>query len=111
MQNADYIQFGPELQIAKALIDECLVDWSSGINDNLKLIIDRAFQVNKEGKLNTGEILSLRRLNIKDEKWLRAMEAINNSIRVTLTRAYVRFYERKNIDAQWVAITLDIASV
>lgn len=111
VQNADYIQFGPELQIAKSLIDECLIDWSNGINDNLKMIIDRAFQVNKEGKLNTGEILSLRRLNITDEKWVRAMEAIGNSMRVTYTRAYVRFYERQNVDAQWHSISLDIASI
>lgn len=111
VQNADYIQFGPELQIAKSLIDECLTDWSNGINDNLKMIIDRAFQVNKEGKLNTGEILSLRRLNITDEKWKRAMDAIGNSMKVSYSRAYVRFYERKNVDAQWQAINLDIASL
>lgn len=111
VQNADYIQFGPELQIAKSLIDECLTDWSKDINDNLKIIIDRAFQVNKEGKLNTGEILSLRRLNITDEKWKRAMDAISDSMRVVYTRAYVRFYERQNVDSQWSAISLDIASV
>lgn len=110
-QNADYIQFGPSLQVAKTLIDECITEWSDGANSNLKLIVDKAFQVNKEGKLNTGEILGLRRLNIPDEKWKRAMEAINDSIKVVLTRAYVRFYERKDIEAPWQSISLDMASV
>lgn len=110
-QNADYIQFGPSLQVAKTLIDECITEWSDGANSNLKLIVDKAFQVNKEGKLNTGEILGLRRLNIPDEKWKRAMEAINDSIKVVLTRAYVRFYEREDADAPWSSISLDLASV
>lgn len=111
IQNADYIQFGPELQIAKDLVDECITQWSDGVNGNLKLIIDRAFQVDKEGKLNVGEILKLRRLNITDEKWKRAMDAIGDSIRVTMTRAYIRFYERPNVDGHWKSISLDIANI
>lgn len=109
IQNADYINFGPELHAAKSLIDECLTEWSNGVNANLKMIIDRAFQVNREGKLNTGEILSLRRLNIRDDKWLRAMEAIGDSMRVTYSRLYIRFYERESVNTDWKSVSLDIA--
>lgn len=111
LQNADYINFGPELHVAKSLIDECLTEWSHDVNANLKMIIDRAFQVNREGKLNTGEILSLRRLNIKDDKWQRAMDAIGDSMRVTYSRLYVRFYHRESTNDQWKAVSLDIASL
>jgi hypothetical protein len=111
IQNADYIQFGPELKIAKDLIDECITSWSDGINVNLKALVDRAFEVNKEGKLNTAEILGLRRLNITDPVWGRAMTAINDSMKVSFSRSYIRFYERRNLDAAWSAITLDLASI
>lgn len=111
VQVSDLIQFGPQLQIAKSLVDECIVDWSDGANANLKMIVDRAFQVNKEGKINTGEILSLRRLPIKDIKWLKAMEAISDSIRVTHTRSYVRFYERATTEKDWSSISLDMANI
>lgn len=70
------LTFGPELQIAKDLIDECVTEWSEGANANLRAIISDAFQVDKEGQLNTGRILSLRRVKIQDERWNRAMEAI-----------------------------------
>ncbi|MEN3964722.1 DUF3164 family protein, partial [Enterobacter hormaechei] len=56
------LTFGPELQIAKDLIDECVTEWSEGANANLRAIISDAFQVDKEGQLNTGRILSLRRV-------------------------------------------------
>lgn len=111
IQNSDYIQFGPELKIAKDLIDECITSWSSDINANLKVLIDRAFEVNKEGKLNTGEILGLRRLNISDPTWARAMTAINDSMKVSFSKAYIRFYARSNVNAGWQAITLDLASI
>ena len=52
------LTFGPELQIAKDLIDECVTEWSEGANANLRAIISDAFQVDKEGQLNTGRILS-----------------------------------------------------
>lgn len=65
------LTFGPELQIAKDLIDECVTEWSEGANANLRAIIGDAFQVDKEGQLNTGRILSLRRVKIQDERWNR----------------------------------------
>ncbi len=37
------LTFGPELQIAKDLIDECVTEWSEGANANLRAIISDAF--------------------------------------------------------------------
>lgn len=107
----DYIDFGAQLQIAKQLIDECIHDWSNGANVNLKSIVDHAFRVDKNNRLNTQAILGLRRLSITDDKWLKAMEAISNSIRVTSSKQYVRFYYRAHTGAEFTALTLDIAKV
>tara|TARA_A200000113_G_C8872019_1_gene357067 strand:+ start:4601 stop:5206 length:606 start_codon:yes stop_codon:yes gene_type:complete len=107
----DYIEFGAELQIAKQLIDQCIHEWSSEANENLKAMVNQAFRVDKNNKLNTQAILGLRRLNIQDSAWLRAMEAITNSIKVSKTKSYIRFYQRKSPDHKFEAITLDIAKV
>ncbi len=107
----DFIDFGAQLQVAKQLIDECINDWSSEANANLKAIVDQAFNVDKNNRFNTQAILGLRRLDIDDERWKRAMEAIGDSIRITSTKRYIRFYKRENIDAPWQAITLDLAKV
>lgn len=107
---ADHIDFGPELQVAKELVDECLREWASDANVNLRTIVERAFQVDKEGKINRAELLSLRRLNIDDERWKQAMQAIADSERIVGSKRYLRVYRRASADGEWVPVTLDIAA-
>ena len=109
-QMADTITFGEQLQAAKALIDECLRDWTEGARTEIQALIDQAFQVDKEGKISTTRILGLRRLDITDERWLKAMQAIGDSIQVTGTKSYVRVYQRQDSGA-YTAIPLDMAAV
>lgn len=110
VQVADQIEFGPELQAAKALIDECLAEWSSGSGPELQAIVNRAFSVDKQGQINRSELFMLLRVEIADERWQRAMQAIRDSMRVVGSRTYLRFYERDTHDGAWRAITVDIAS-
>lgn len=107
---ADQLSFGPELQSAKSLIDECVKDWSEGSNENIRAIVDDAFDIDREGDLNTGRILTLRRIKINDERWIQAMEAISDSIIVTDTTAYINFRERDD-DGKLQHITLDMAAL
>ncbi|MBG5922628.1 DUF3164 family protein [Providencia rettgeri] len=107
----DRIAFDERLQGAKTLIDECLKDWVQGAKPEIHSIIDQAFAVDKEGNINTGAVLSLRRLDIKDTRWISAMEAIGEAIQVVGSRQYVRIYERVGDSDQYAPISLDIAGV
>ncbi|WP_143413368.1 DUF3164 family protein, partial [Haemophilus aegyptius] len=69
----------------------------------------RAFNVDKEGNLNTSRILGLRRVDIQDERWQNAMQAISESVQVVSSKAYVRLYERVGETDQYVPIALDVA--
>ncbi len=110
VQVSDRITFGPELQIAKALIDECISAWSADANPHIRVIVQDAFRVDGEGRLNREAILSLRRLAIEDETWGRAMQALTDSIRVEGSSTYVRFYVRPTPADGWSGITIDLAS-
>ncbi|WP_175992239.1 DUF3164 family protein [Burkholderia vietnamiensis] len=110
-QIAEHIQFDERLQAAKELIDECLREWTKGSNDKVKVLINEAFQVDKEGNVNTGSILALRRLAIDDPKWTKAMQAIGDSIRVTGSKPYIRLYERVDDTDEYRAISLDLAAI
>lgn len=110
IQMADQLRFGPELHVAKDIIDECLKEWSANANQNLVAIIQDAFEVDREGKVNTGRILSLRKLKIDDERWTKAMQAIADSIIVSGTKAYVRFLV-KGEDGGMTSIPLDLAAL
>lgn len=110
VQVSETIEFGPELQAAKELIDECIATWSEGSNDNIKVLVNDAFRVNKDRNIDTGRVLGLRRLAITDEKWGQAMDAISDAVRVTGSRSYIRFYETDE-RGERQAIPLDLASV
>ena len=108
-QMADTIVFGEQLLAAKALIDECVHEWSANANDNVKVLVNHAFQTDKAGKINTARVLGLRRLDIKDAKWLLAMQAIADSMQTASTKPYIRFYKRNDATGEYVAISLDVA--
>ncbi|MEN8518122.1 DUF3164 family protein [Burkholderia sp. RS02] len=110
-QIAEHLQFDEGLQAAKELIDECLREWTEGRDDKVKMLINEAFQVDKEGNVNTGRILALRRLAIDDPKWTKAMRAIVDSIRVTGSKPYIRLYDRVPDTEEYRAISLDLASI
>jgi len=107
----DAVTFDERLQAAKALIDECVKAWSKGSNDNIKVLVNNAFQVDKQGSVNTGRILNLRTLKIDDEKWLRAMQAISDSMKVASTKPYIRFYELDAASGEYSPISLDVAAL
>ncbi|WP_311515315.1 DUF3164 family protein [Oligella urethralis] len=107
----DRIAFDERIQAAKALIDECLKDWTVGARTEISAIIDRAFEVDKEGQLNTGRILTLRRVNINDPRWVKAMQAIADSTQIVSSKSYIRVYERQGNTDEYIQLPLDIASV
>ncbi|MBP2233098.1 hypothetical protein J2847_006433 [Azospirillum agricola] len=107
---ADHLTFGPELQVAKQLIDECIGEWGKDANDNIRVLVDHAFRVDKEGQVSRESVFALRRVSIADARWARAMEAIADSIRVAGTKTYVRFYHRDTPESSWRSVTLDLAN-
>lgn len=107
---AEHLTFDERLQAAKELIDECITEWTEGSRDELKALILDAFQVDKEGRINTGRVLSLRRLKIDDERWGRAMQAVSDSLQVAGSKAYIRIYTRRG-DGKYDPITLDLAAL
>lgn len=111
MQVQESIELGPELLIAKELIDECLNEWSQGANENLKAVIEQTFATDKKGKVSVQKVLGLRRLTINDDsgKWQQAMEIIADAIEVVDSSRFIRFYT--TVGEQEHAISLDIAKL
>lgn len=106
------IFFDERLQIAKELIDQCIQDWATDSRNEIKALIQDAFYVGKSGKLDKTRILGLRRLDIQDERWQKAMTAISDSIQIAGSREYIRIYERDpNNSDKYNIINLDIAAL
>lgn len=111
VQVADNVVFGPELQTAKVLVDECLNEWAEGARDEIRAIVTKAFNTDKAGQINRSEIFMLLRLDIQDERWQRGMKAIRDAMRVVGSKTYVRCYRRDAQDAAWEPVSIDLAKV
>ncbi|MGV6840003.1 MAG: DUF3164 family protein [Planktomarina sp.] len=105
------LTFGPELEVAKELIDHCIERWSVGANDNIKVLVQDAFQTNKQGRIDTARVLGLRRLSIDDPEWNKAMDAIGDAVRSTVSKNYARFYKIDPETGTRTPVSLDIAAV
>lgn len=107
---AENIVFGPELQVAKGIVDECLREWSADSRTEIRAIINRAFDVDSQGRINRNDLFSLLRLEIEDGRWQKAMQAIRDSIRVVGSKRYLRIYQRPDAKGAWQAISIDMAA-
>ena len=111
INHQDVLSFDERLQAAKALIDRCIHTWSAGANDNLRVLVNDAFKVDKQGNVDTRRILELRKYAIDDPDWANAMNAIGESITVLMSRCYVRCYRRKGTEDGYTLIPLDFAAL
>lgn len=109
VQVADHIDFGPQLQIAKELVDECLNEWAADARPEIRAIVTRAFNTDKAGQINRSEIFMLLRLEIEDARWRRAMDAIRAAMRVVGSKTYVRCSYRESLGDSWKPVTIDLA--
>lgn len=107
---SDTLVFGPELQIAKGLIDECIAEWSEGSCDEIRALVEHAFRTDKEGQVSREAVFSLRKISIDDQRWINAIQAINDSIRIQGSKTYLRFYRRDNPTDRWQNVTIDLAA-
>ncbi|VXA54707.1 conserved hypothetical protein [Acinetobacter proteolyticus] len=108
---AQNINFDERLQAAKELIDQCLEEWTEGSRDEIKVIINNAFNVDKKGEISTTKVLGLKKIEINHPKWKQAMQAISDSINIIGSKAYLRFYNRDDATGGYLPLSLDIASI
>jgi hypothetical protein len=110
LAQADIKIFDERLQAAKELVDACIHRWTEGSRAEIKALVEHAFQTDREGKISLGRIYTLMQLEIADEQWQTAMQALRESMQVVSTKAYLRIYER-NKEGKFDQLALDLAGV
>lgn len=111
VQVSDRIQLGPELQVAKQLLDKMILARADkdGADPFLVTLVTQAFKVDQEGKVDVSAILALRRMEMDDPDWRNVIAAIDAAVRIIGTKRYIRFYQRARQDGEWQMVPLDIA--
>lgn len=107
------ISFDERLQMVKTTIDKWLNDRLKNIDDLIAKVISQAFSVDKQGRINTAMLLKLRKLDIQDHEWKKAMELLDDSIFVKSSKMALRF-RTKNTDVPdgaWSEIGLNFNEI
>jgi len=105
----DRVIYGPELQAAKQLLDEVIRENAGGAGPVLTPLVNLAFRVDKEGKVDPDLLRAIRRLEVPDPRWPNICRAIDDAERVVDTTSYIRFY-RAGPTGKQELIPLDIAA-
>ncbi|WP_224825622.1 DUF3164 family protein [Cognatishimia sp. MH4019] len=106
----DYLEYGPELKIAKDLIDDYIRDVGKDVPDEIRALLEYGFEVDKQGKVNRANLYAMRRLNITHPTFLQAMEAVADSQRIASSREIVRISTRPNPQASFRAMQINLAN-
>ena len=91
------ISFDERLQMVKTTIDKWLNERLRNVDEVVAKLISQAFSVDKQGRINTTMLLKLKKLDIKDKEWVKAMEMLDDSIFVKSSKMALRF-RSKNTD-------------
>jgi len=110
LSQADVKIFDERLQAAKVLVDSCIHRWTEGSRIEIKALVEHAFQTDREGKISLGRIYTLMQLDIDDEEWQQAMQALRDSMQVVSTKSYLRIYVR-NKQGKLEQMPIDLAGV
>jgi len=102
-EHAERLNTTEQVHAAIALVKECLREWSDIAGPELRAIVEKKLQINKKGRINIKEFLSLRSFNFDHPKWKMAMQAVG-------TCTYYRMYERDD-EGKYHQIGLDFSGV
>lgn len=108
---AEQLALGPQLQMAKALVDQYIDEFRDKIPAEIMPLLTHAFQMEKPGVVNTKAIYGLQRLKIIHPIWEQAMKAITESRMVLGSKSYIKIERRADYGAPWAAVSIDLAKV
>jgi hypothetical protein len=103
------LEFDDKINLAKAEIDEYLKEITEGQNSDIMIIVNNAFTTVR-GKLDPKRILQLFSYQIKNVRWKKAMEILQDSITTNYSKRYIKVSERdsngeyQNINVQFSSI-------
>ncbi len=107
----DTLAFDEKIQLAKMKFDEYFEQVTEGSSEEIKLLINKAFDVDKEGNVDVKKILELRSYNIRHPKWVEGVALIEEAKKIVYSKRFIRFYRRNDPTNKWEHVSLDLAAV
>ena len=107
----DRTSLNEKVKAAEELFDRYLDRLTEGSSRELRKLVMNAFKKDKDGNMRQSEIVRLRSMDIEDDDWQQAMQALNDACYVTGTSVYIRVYERDEEADDWKPVHLSLPAV
>ncbi|MDE7547231.1 DUF3164 family protein [Acetobacter fabarum] len=109
---ADFRRVTSDIMAAQALMGEVLDDLTENVSPDIRLLLSAAFEPDERtGRVNVDRLQQVRKVRLTHPRWPDVMEAVANSIEVSSSKPYLRFYWRETRDQDWQAIRLQFSSL
>lgn len=109
---ADFRRVTSDLIAAQALMSEVFDDLMDGVNPDIRLLLEAAFVPDeKTGRVNVDRLQQVRKVKLSHPRWPDVLDAVANSIEVTSSKSYLRFYWRKHHKNDWEPIVLQFSKI
>lgn len=104
--------FDENLQLVKTQVDKWVANRLKGTDDALAKVISQAFNMDKQGKINTAMLIKLLHLDIDDGDWKKAMRILKDSMSVKSSKQYINFKLKTNTETgeDWSNVCLNFNS-
>ncbi len=102
---------GPELQQAKVLIDQIILEEGATASPVMAALVSTAFGVGKQGKVDFSRLRELRDLDVPDARWPAVQRAITDGMKDGVSKNYITFHKWNGGRNGWDMIPLDMAAV
>ena len=97
---------------ARELMLECVIGILDKVNGTdvtlIRQLIEQAFRANKQGILPTTKIFALMRMEVKDERWNKAREILQDAIKPVRGKRYLVCSVRKTTQGEFKPIYLNL---
>ena len=105
------LTFDERLNVAKRKIDEYLKSKTENADDDLKMLVLKAFDVDKKGNVDFKQIFSLKQYKINNPLWQEAMSIIDDAVSVVGSKEYMTFSVRPNPKNDWDSVILNFSAL
>lgn len=107
------VSFDERLQMVKTTIDKWINNMLKDTDPTLSKVVAQAFSVDKQGRINTAMLLKLKRIDIQDAEWKKAMQLLDDSIFVKSSKMALRFRSKDLSvpEGGWVEVSLNFNDI
>lgn len=109
---SDFRRVNADIMAAQSLMAEVLDDLTENVSPDIRLLLSAAFEPDERtGRVNVDRLQQVRRVRLSHPRWQEVLDAVANSIEISRSKPYLRFYWRENTEKEYQQVVLQFSAL